>query len=374
MSISVCPPQQGVGRTALAFRLQLASFGLSFLRAIIGAGMAIYRHRPAAFALLLLFAAQASAAGQQPKFEDLPSRNQSPESGLYPGVLERAPLDAERRASVQEALKARDYTRAETILVSEINKHPASPELLTLAGGIFFLDGKYLNSAIAFKKADKICALDDRNRFTLALDYIILNHRDWARPELEKLAKSDPKNPLYPYWLGRLDYDAMQFTAAVERYRKALELDSTFMKAYDNLGLCYEALGKYDQAVQTYQQAIRLDRQVHPGSPWPALNLGSLLVKLDRLAEAEGYLRESLREDPKLPQAHYQLALLLEKQKKDKDALQELHEAATLNPAYAEPHYVLGRIYRKMGDSKNSQAEWAMFQKLKKEKPQERPH
>ena len=114
------------------------------------------------------------------------------------------------RASLREALGARDYTRAETLLVDEINRNPKSPQLLTLLGGIFFLDGKYLNTAVAMKRAEALAPLDDQSRFTLAMAYITLNHRDWARPELEKLARNDPRNALYPYWLSRLDYDAMR--------------------------------------------------------------------------------------------------------------------------------------------------------------------
>jgi tetratricopeptide (TPR) repeat protein len=246
--------------------------------------------------------------------------------------------------------------------------------LLRFLASIFFLDGKYLNTAVALKKAEALTPLDDSSRFTLALAYIILNHRDWARPELEQLAKSDPQNPLYPYWLGRLDYDAMQFTSAISHFQKALALDPSYMKTYDNLGLCYEALGKYDEAVKTYQEAIRRNREKPLSSPWPPLNLGTLLIKLGRLEEAEAALKESLRYDARFPQAHYELGLLLEKQKKDDEALAALRQATALNPSYAEPYYALGRIYKRRGEVKNAEAAWATFHKLKRETPKIRPH
>ncbi len=104
------------------------------------------------------------------------------------------------------------------------------------------------------------------------------------------------------------------------------------MKAYDNLGLSYEALGNMMKPIRSYQEAIRLNRQKSSNSPWPLLNLGTLLVKLGRLEEAESYLRESLQYDPKFPQAHYQMGLLLEKQNKDAEAIRELEQAAALKP------------------------------------------
>jgi hypothetical protein len=90
-------------------------------------------------------------------------------ANLKPGAVEKLPLEPAQRAAVQQAIKARDYARAETILVDEISKNPKAPQLLTFLGSLFFLDGKYLNTAIAMKKAEAIAPLDDRNRFTLAL-------------------------------------------------------------------------------------------------------------------------------------------------------------------------------------------------------------
>ena len=297
-----------------------------------------------------------------------------PATGVNPGALEEAPLDPARRLSLQAAIKSRNYARAETLLLEDIRRNPKSPQLLTLAGGIFFLDGKYLNSAIAMKKAEALAPLDDRSRFTLAMAYVTLEHRDWARPELDRLAASDPRNALYPYWLSRLDYDAQQFSAAIAHARQAIALDPGFMKAYDNLGLCYEALGKYDDAIQAYQDAVRLDHASRAPSPWPALNLGALLVKLSRLEDAEKYLKESLQDDPQFPQAHYQLGALLARQHKDAEAVQELKQAAALNPSYAEPYYLLGKIYQRQGNKNSAEAAWSTFQRLKKEQPKERSH
>lgn len=319
----------------------------------------------AGIALLLWAFAVAGARGQVPA--------ETPTSPPPPAAS-TLPLDPQKRDALERAIKARDYESAEKLLVAEIDQKPKSPELLRFLASVFFLDAKYLNTAVALKKAEAIEPLDNPSRFTLALAYIILNHRDWARPELEQLARSDPQTALYPYWLGRIDYDMMQFAAAVSNFTRALQLDPEYMKAYDNLGLCYEALGKYDEAIKTYQEAIRRNNLRASPSPWPPLNLGALLIKLQRLDEAEPLLRESLRYDPLFPQAHYQLGLLLEKQKKDGAAVEELRQAATLKPDYADPHYVLGRIYQRQGDTKNAEAAWATFQKLKKEDPKERPH
>jgi len=122
-----------------------------------------------------------------------------------------------------------------------------------VAGGVFFLDGKYVNSAIAWKKADAIVPLDERSRFTLAMAYIKLNRRDWAGAELEKLVVSAPDKPLYLYWLARLDLRCTELRTAVARLQKIIEMDPKMMRATTRLVFAtniWAARGS-DQELQT---------------------------------------------------------------------------------------------------------------------------
>jgi tetratricopeptide (TPR) repeat protein len=303
----------------------------------------------------------------------VPAQQDAPPDLAGRRTVDSLPLPPERQKQLSELLTAKKYELVEKALVEEIEKGAPAPELLAFLAGVFFLDGKYLNAAIALKKAEAIEPLGESDRFLLALTYITLNRRVWARPELEKLARDFPQNPLYPYWLGRLDYDNMHFESAQRHFRRALELDAYSMRAYDNLGLTQEALGKFDDAIATYERAMRLNRTRTPSSPWPPLNLGALLVKLNRLEEAEQNLREALRYDPQFPQAHYQLGLVLEKQKRDREALAALEAAIRFDPDYPEPHYVLGRIYRRLGDSAKAEIAWSKFEKLRRERRDIRP-
>src|SRR5207248_616458 len=139
-----------------------------------------------------------------------------------PGWLAGLQLEPSRSAELEGALNRRDYKRAETILLEETKRDPKSArnaKLYTLMGHILFLDGQYLNSAIAWKKAETIASLDDQSRFSLAMAYLRLNRPDWGRDELQRLSQGDPQNPLYLYWLAKLDYDARAYTTAISRLR-----------------------------------------------------------------------------------------------------------------------------------------------------------
>ena len=287
------------------------------------------------------------------------------EKSYTPDMLAGVALEPTVRAEVESALQARHYERAEAILLDQHDKNPISAPLLVLLGRIFFLDGKYENCAIALKKADKLTPLPDSARFTLAMTYVAMNHPTWARPEIERLERDNPTKALYPYWLSRLDYHDMHLDEAVAHAQKAIQLDPNFMKAYDNLGLYLEGLGRYDEAIKAYQTAIGLDRANKVQSPWPAHNLGALLTKMGRVDEAEPYLRESLREDPRFPKAYFQLGLLLEKQRKDDAALHALRQAIGFDPDYAEPYLVLGRILQRQHQPAEAQKAFNSFEKLK---------
>ena len=81
-------------------------------------------------------------------------------------------LEPVRRGELEEAIGRKNYQRAEQILVEESEREPKSArsaKLLTVAGGVFFLDGQYLDAIIAWERAEAIAPLDERNRFTLAM-------------------------------------------------------------------------------------------------------------------------------------------------------------------------------------------------------------
>jgi len=294
---------------------------------------------------------------------------ENPASDNVAPDLSGLPLNDVHRLELEDALKRRDYKQAEALLVEEAGRDPNSvraAKLLVMAGGIFFLDGQYLNSAIAWKKAEAIAPLDDPTKFTLAMAYVKLNRRDWARPELEKLAADHPQDPLYLYWLARLDYDAQNYAAAITRLKKVVELDPKMMRAYDSLGLCYDYLGQSNEAIKHLNRAVELNRLQSKPSPWPHVDLAASLVSVNQLPDAEKHLREALSFDARLPQAHYQLGRVLEMQGSYQEAVQSLKQAIVLQPGYPEPHYLLGRLYHRLGDDQLSKKEIARFQQLKK--------
>lgn len=309
----------------------------------------------AAFLLLDLLTLPAVAQ----KTMDEPVQSASPIQSLG--------LPAAKTSELQRALDAHDYIAAEKLLLAEIERDPHSKSaahLLAYAGSVYFLNGDYVGAAIAWKKSDAIVPLEPSLQFSLAMDYIRMAHPDWARKVLESLAAQNAKDALYPYWLGRMDYDGHLYSQAIRNYLHAIELAPGMARAYDSLGLCYYYQNQNDLAIENYKKAIALDRnQPHP-SAWPYLNLAITLQFVNQLSDAESNLREAIRLDPNLAQAHFQLGSVLEDSHRPEAAVAELQEAARLAAAYPEPHMALARIYHKLGRQAEAQAEVQTYLRL----------
>jgi tetratricopeptide (TPR) repeat protein len=275
------------------------------------------------------------------------------------------PLAETMRATLLEAIGKRQYHAAEELLAEEAKKDPKSQPLLLALANVLFLDGKQLNSALVLKKAELLGPLDERNRFLLALSYIALSRKSLAIQELESLQQSNPSNAVYPYWLSRLTYRQLDLQRALTNAETAVRLDPKFMKAYDQLGLCYSGLNQNDEAIQAFTEAIQLNQGQALRSPWPSMNLGTLLLRLERLDEAESRLRDSVSINSRFPTAHLRLGQVLEKKERLDEAMAELNEAARLDPTYPEPHYALARIYRKRHNQEKAETELNLFQQLR---------
>jgi tetratricopeptide (TPR) repeat protein len=270
-------------------------------------------------------------------------------------------------AQLKRALEAHNYVAAEKSLMAEIGRDPHSPEaarLLQFLGGVYFLDHDAWGAAVAWNKAKAIAPLPPALAFSLAMAYIRIGHSDWSRKELETLAEENSRNALYPYWLGRLDYDADQYDHAILQFQRAIQLAPDMAQAYNNLGLCYYRQNRNGLAIASYQKAIGLNlKSGHPDA-WPYLNLAITERSLNQPREAEAHLRGAIRLDPALAPAHFELGKILEGNGQMKDAIDQFQAAARLDPGYAEPHYALAHIYQKLGDTADAKRELKSYLRI----------
>jgi Flp pilus assembly protein TadD len=100
----------------------------------------------------------------------------------------------------------------------------------------------------------------------------------------------------------------------------------------------------------------------------------AILLRSRSEPEAAGeLLREAIGYDESLPQAHFQMGVLLEHEGKLDEAVRELVRAGELDPQYAEPHYALGRVYRRLGRQEEARQALAVFRQLHDARRKETP-
>jgi hypothetical protein len=122
--------------------------------------------------------------------------------------------------------------------------------------------------------------------------------------------------------LGTEQVKDAQYEAAIPLLTKALEVNS---RAYAS---CF-ALGVAQYNVKQLQPAVSLNEKSINANLWP----GIALRQTSRLDEAETYLkRADVMAESKLPEAHWQLALLFNQVKRYKEAADELEKFLKVQP------------------------------------------
>ena len=86
----------------------------------------------------------------------------------------------------------------------------------------------------------------------------------------------NPDDPISQYNLAFSYDDLCYFSVAIRHYKRAIELDSGFIEAYNNAGNVYKEMGKRDLAVKMYLKALELA----PGYPQTVNSLAVMSLKV----------------------------------------------------------------------------------------------
>ena len=100
--------------------------------------------------------------------------------------------------------------------------------------------------------------------------------------------------------------EKQNYQKAISYFQKALNIDSLFAFAWDNMGLCYRKLDKYDDAIYAYSKSLELD----PLGLMPLQNI-AVAYKYKKEYQKSLAAYETLAEvDSKNPEVYYGIGLL----------------------------------------------------------------
>jgi|YelNatPaOPRAMG01_1025707.scaffolds.fasta_scaffold00008_20 tetratricopeptide (TPR) repeat protein len=136
-----------------------------------------------------------------------------------------------------------------------------------------------------------------------------------------------------------------EYEAAIEKYKRALELDSTMAKAWYGIGLANRNLRKTDDAIAAYRRAIRLD----PKYGDAIFALGKLLSDLGRQEEALKVYQDAVQADPGLAKAYYEMGRIYLDNKRYQEAVNAFTRATQIDPQYSLAYTSLGIALYQLG-------------------------
>jgi tetratricopeptide (TPR) repeat protein len=184
-----------------------------------------------------------------------------------------------------------------------------------------------------------------------------------ARKQFEKasdlLNKSDKRQEAFAALQSAIDlfpqyFDALellgteqvkdrQYEAAIPALTKALEVNSRTFASSFALGVAQYNVKQIQPAIESFRRAVSINEKSINANLW----LGIVLRQTSRPDEAEPYLkRADVLADSKLPDAHWQLALLFNQLKRYKEAADELEMFLKVQPDARDAELIKKLIQR----------------------------
>jgi len=183
----------------------------------------------------------------------------------------------------------------------------------------------------------------------VALDYVLLGDYVNADKWLTRMLEWAPNDSDGWYYLGRAKYNEGRHAEAVGAFEQCLKLSPQNARAADNLGLSYAGLGRTEDAMTAYKKAIEWQRSNVAKDAGPHIDMGSVLLDVDRTEESITHLQQAISISPQDPRAHELLGKAYARLNRYELAQGELETAIHLDPQNPHLPCMLGPVYRKRG-------------------------
>ena len=212
-------------------------------------------------------------------------------------TLQANPGTQQTLALASQSLQAGDAERADRILAPVVERFPADPRVLHLAGLVRMHQQRFEEAARFFAAART------------------------AEPREAVLAFS---HGTALRWLER-------HLEAIDAFKDAIALKPDYAEAYYEAGTTLQQLGHVDQAENVFRQWLA----ALPDNARGKLALADVLLVMQRPQEAETFLHEALRQPvPQQMRAilHKSLGFALYRQNRNQEALENYEKSSALDP------------------------------------------
>jgi tetratricopeptide (TPR) repeat protein len=252
---------------------------------------------------------------------------------VFAGALLSSSSAQQAGSTVQQHFLAAQQDQQQGLLDDAVREYkavlqlqPELPEVYINLGLVYYAQAKFDKSAEALTTANKLRPGMRGVSLWLGIDDVKLHRPTQAAALLREAIRQDPADKLAQSWLGTALWDAGQTDAALLQLRKAA---AQFSDDPDLLFALGEAYGK--AAVQQTEQLL----DESSGTALSDLIYGTTYAGEREWTKAEGHLHRAIERDPRLLDAHLELAEVFLQQAHLPAAQEQLEEAMTLEPQSA---------------------------------------
>ena len=246
-----------------------------------------------------------------------------------------------------------------------------SAEAQSLYGDVEEKLGHYKDSAQHYVNAVKL-APTEANVYVLGVDFL----RHWtfepAVKEFEAGVKEFPDSRRMRFGLGVAYYGNGNYDQAIPVFAALLDTDAENTTYAELLGRTCMVL---TEGTDPRCQAVLGFAEKHPQNAmlgtYAATNILHRPSDPGQLEQARRLLQAAIQANPSLPEARYEMAVLLQTQKEWQQSIPELEAAIRSKPDYSQAHYRLALAYSHAGRKEEANSEIALQQKYSQQENQD---
>jgi tetratricopeptide (TPR) repeat protein len=216
-------------------------------------------------------------------------------------------------------------------------------------------------AAAEYEQAIQLSPYEESYYFEAAHVRLLRQQFDAAVRILERGSKIFDKSAQLELALGVAYYGERRFPEAAGAFLKTIDIAPEVDQPYIFLSKML------DQAVDRLPQIMPRFAAwavANPRNPQAQFVYAKGLLANGDPAKAEQLLRASIALKSDQWESHYELGVLLEKQRKLADAAAELERGIALSPDQADAHYHLARVYDRLGQPEKAAREREAHQRL----------
>jgi tetratricopeptide (TPR) repeat protein len=229
-------------------------------------------------------------------------------------------------------------------------------------GRSFESSGALAKAALEYEKAIELSPYEESYYFEAAHVRLLQQEFDAAVRTLERGCKVFDKSAQLALALGVAYYGQRRFSDAAGAFLKTIDIAPDVQQPYIFLS---KMLDQVNDRLPQILPRFQAWAAANPRDPFAQFVYAKGLDASGGDPEkTEQLLRASIQLKSDQWESHYELGVLLEKQRKFADAAPELERSAAINPKDAGVRYHLARVYDRLGQSEKAAEQRAVHQRL----------